>query len=288
MFNAKQFFEDYNIPYNTSGKNTQSGWIQIKCPFHHDNSEHLGFNTKGDYFNCWHCGWFSIYEIIKKLLPNESYKNIKKQYESKSIIREKLNKKTKVNKIIVPGEKLKRVHRRYLKNRGFNPTFLERKYKLKGTNYLGNYNHRIIIPIIYKNKIVSYQGRDITNKSKQRYKACSKDKEITHHKDILYNLDNCKKDYIIVTEGIFKVFKLGDNVCCTFGVKYKSKQILLLSKYKRVYIFFDPDKAGQKAAEKLCYELNNLNVEVYNINGEKDPDEMTNKEVQEFLKLIKI
>lgn len=286
MFNAIQFFEDFNIPI-PGGKNTTPGWINIQCPFCTDTSNHLGFNIKENYFNCWKCindngtGYHSIYDVIKKLVPNENINYILKTYNFKTEITEKINKKKNKNiEIKLPGGKLKSYHNNYLLDRGFNPNYLETKYKLVGTNHLGDYKYRIIAPIYFQGKLVSYQGRDITGQSEQRYKACSKDKEIIHHKHILYNLDNCKKDFVVVTEGITDVWRLGDNSCCTFGKGYRKEQLLLLRKFKRVFVFFDPDEAGIRASRKLCNELDSIGIEAFQISHNTDPGEMTKKEVK--------
>ena len=91
-----------------------------------------------------------------------------------------------------------------------------------------------------------------------------------------------KKDYIIVTEGITDVWRLGDDSCCTFGKNYKFQQIKLLKKYKKIYIFYDPDEAGQKSAKNLGYELELLGCKTYNILGECDPGDLSNLEINKL------
>ena len=183
MFDAQKFLEDYSIPISTSGKNTQPGWINIKCPFCYDNSNHGGFNIIKGYYNCWQCGHHSLYDVISKL-TGENPKQILYNYSTRYLINKKLNKKkAPVEKLKIPGSELTKQQRKYLINRNFDPDFLIEKYKIKGTGPTGAYSFRIIAPIFYKNKAVSYQSRDTTNKQKLRYKACSKDKEIIHHQN---------------------------------------------------------------------------------------------------------
>lgn len=291
MFNAKQFFEDYDIHSITKGKNVQRGWINIKCPFHNDKSEHLGFNYEKGYFNCWHCKYIKIIDLIKILVPNENPYEIKKNYETKSIIRQKLNENKntiKNKKIIVPGNKLQKMHKDYLINRNFDPDYLEKKYKIKGTNHLGDYKFRIIAPIYYKNRLISYQGRDITNLSKQRYKACKKENEIIHHKHVLYNFDSCKGSNLVAMEGIFDVLRFGDSSICTFGSEFTPQQVNFMKNFKRIFIFFDPDKGGKKASKSLSSQLTLLGCEVYNITGETDPGEMKNEDIKYLRKELKL
>ena len=177
-----------------------------------------------------------------------------------------------------------------MERRNFDPDFLEKKYRLLGTSHLGDYCHRVIAPIIVNQEVVSYQGRDITNKSRMRYKACPTEYEIIHHKYTLYNIDNAKKDSIAVVEGITGVWRLGDNSVCTFGVKYTSEQALLLCKFKKVFVFFDTDDtgAGQEQSEKLRSFLNTYGVKTVNITvgKNKDSGSISNSEAKEIMKSI--
>lgn len=294
MFNFKQFLEDFNIPIPNVSKNTGKGWINIQCPFCNDQKNHLGFNYEENYFNCWKCndpvrgGYHTIIEVIEKLLPYENPRQILKQYDTNEIIvnriHEKLNKKVK--KIIVPGEELKPMHIDYLKSRGLDPEYIKNKYKLLGTTYLGNYRYRIIIPIYFQGKIVTFQTRTI-NDSKPRYVNCDPENEIIPIKDILYNIDNCKEDFCILTEGVFKVFKLDDNSLASLGKNYTKQQLKLLTRFKIVFIYFDPDESGQGKAKKLSIELDGLGIKCFNITHEKAPDNLNKNEVTLFWRDIK-
>lgn len=287
-FNAKQFLSDFFIPYTEDGANTSEDFININCPFCSDHSFHLGVNRSKGYANCWKCGYHSIYDLIKRLLPKENPKAIMIQYDSNISLKKHLNKEKNkpVSSIIVPGDRLLKIHKDYLMKRDFDPDYLENKYDIKGTTHTGSYKFRIMAPVYFQNKIVTFQGRDITNKQKARYKACPKELEIKHHKYILYNLDNCKKDFVVVTEGFMKVFRLGENSVATFGKNFTIPQLYLLSQFKRVFIFFDPDEAGQSASDLLSSQLDLLGVEVYNIENEYAPDDMNNEDARHFMKNI--
>lgn len=75
------------------------------------------------------------------------------------------------------------------------------------------------------------------------------------------------------------------NVLCVFGTNVTNDQVKLLLKYgvRKVKIFFDPDEAGMKAAEKISNKLQlYFNVEV--LSGyDKDPSEMTREELDKLL-----
>jgi len=209
---------------------------------------------------------------------NEACK-IYMEYDDDFIYRPSLGQDTikKVNKLEWPRGtvNLQSYHKTYLAQRNHDPDYLAQKYQLMGTLPAGPYALRIMAPIFYQGQWVSYQGRDITGKTPLKYKACKKELEIIHHKNILYNLDNCKRKEIIVVEGLFDVWRLGDDTCATFGTSVSKKQINVLSKFKRVFIMFDSEQLAQKKAKELADQLSLLGVESINISlSEGDPGDM--------------
>lgn len=302
MFNFQKFLNDYNIPIPEGSKNTGQNWINIRCPFGcGDTTNHLGFNTKDNYFSCWKCsdekgsGFHSIESVIEKLLPYEDSSIILKKYNSNIIynkkLHKKLNKKSNI-KIKLPGEDLKPVHRKYLIRRKYVPDYIIDKYKIKGSLHIGKYRYRLIIPIFYNKELVTFQTRALNNNG-TRYINCDPEKEIIPIKHILYNIDNCKKNYCVLVEGVMKVWRLGDNSLACLGKNYTSQQLnLLVQRYKKVYVWLDNDKDkkinyGQKKAKKICQELNNLGIETFNIISDIAPDNISQKEADDFMESIK-
>jgi DNA primase len=291
MFNIFKFLNDFNIPIPDANRNTGVGWVNIQCPFCDDDKNHLGFNYEDNYFHCWKCeeGYHPIKEVVTKLLPYENVNEILKRYDTIEQISFKLHKKlnkTKKSSLVLPGEPLKMVHKKYLKNRDFDPEYLEQKYKLKGSLHVGQYRYRIIIPIYFNQELVTFQTRTINN-SKPRYVNCDPDKEIIPIKNILYNYDNCNENFCVLTEGVFKVFRLGKNSLASLGKNYTKQQLRLLTKFKVVFIYFDPDIYGQEKAKKISAELDSIGIEVHNVLNDKAPDDLSKKESVLFWKEIK-
>lgn len=266
MYDFVKMFKDNNIKYWMEGKNCSPGFVNTQCRFCDDRSNHLGWNLENGYTKCWKCGFHSLYDTLRKfeikdiheyMSENKIIKKINQEYEKKNL-----------NDIILPSKSLNDIHKKYLLNRGFDPELLNEKYKIVGTDHLGYYKDsdfrfRIILPIIYEGDIVSFTARDITNRAELRYKTLAKEHEKIHHKHILYNLDNCFLDYVLVVEGIFDCLKFQNNCVATFGISYTQEQINLLAKrFKKVYIMFDPEKDAQKQAEKMAIDLSFQNVEV--------------------------
>ena len=176
-------------------------------------------------------------------------------------------------------------HRNYLASRNFDPKELEKTWKLYGTGPIGPYKFRIIAPIFYGGRMVSYQGRDITGKSKIKYKACSKSMELVNHKRILYGLDFVN-DVAIIVEGIADVWRLGKGAVATFGIEFTQPQVAILSKLRKCFIMFDAEEIAQKKAKELAESIVSLNpnvkVEIIKLSGVKDPAELTEKEAREI------
>ena len=79
-----------------------------------------------------------------------------------------------------------------------------------------------------------------------RYKACSEDDEVIHHKHILYGIDYISDGKGIIVEGITDVWRLGYGAVATFGTSYTQEQVLLIrEKFNAVYILYDADSEGR-------------------------------------------
>lgn len=295
MFNALQLCMDFNIPYKTTGKNTAPGWINVCCPFCHDKNFHGGINIMGTYYHCWKCRHSFLDKLIMELRQCNYFeaKKIIEQYSNRSILKEDLEKEKFQNEnVILPGGKLQPIHKKYLKDRNFDPDFLERKYNLKGTTHLGDYKFRIIAPIYYQRKLVSYQGRDITNKSTLRYKACKKSLEVIDHKKVVYAIDLVPGESVIVVEGITDAWRIGPGAVATFGTSFTGSQMKLLAKkFENIFILFDNEEAAQELALKLGTYISAIqgkHVEI--VTGLKsDPGELSHTEanyIKKFLKII--
>jgi len=286
-------------------KHYRHGWINMECPWCVGNPGfHLGFNLKEKYFYCWRCGWKPLIPTLKKLAPNYSLEEILEILD----IPDPSNIKTIEPKRKTPSKSLKlpsgcgpltERHKLYLKSRGLDPDEIEADWKVLGTGPVStldglDYKYRILIPIFWEGQMVSFQTRDITEKSPFKYKACPIEYELTHHKDILYiHPEALAFNSIIVTEGVFDVWKMGKRSAAMFGISYKTSQITLLaSLFDKIIILFDNDPMAQKQASKLASELRmaGKKAEVAHLPPEvKDPGSMEVSEARRFASnLLKI
>jgi len=274
-FNAIQFCKDYGIQYSLSGKNVSIGWVGVQCPFCSDESNHGGINPKNGYYSCWKCGANDMAKYIQ-IITGKTLKEaikIKYNYNSESIFIYNKKEKGNVGRIILPGEELQKIHIKYLRKRRFNPDYLIEKYGIKGTGITGKYRYRIIIPIYHNGILISFTGRDVTGKQREKYLTLSASESIINPKHILYGLEYCKnKRLICVVEGVFDVWRMGDGFCASLGVSLTEQQIKLLLSYNHIILMFDPEKEAYKKAKKVAENIAGYGNEVEIIKMEKGKD----------------
>jgi DNA primase len=290
--NILKLYQDFSIPIFTTGKNVSSGWINTTCPFCEDKSNHLGYNPKKGIFCCWKCGSHPLEYTVAALISQNIYevKELLKQYQSKRPIKQ-IDKKLIMgtDKIKLPGNPLNKInHARawnYLIGRGFfDPTDTINTYNLYCTGPVGEYNFRIIAPIYFDKNLVSYQGRDYTNKAYLRYKTCPKTEEIREFKHCLYGIDLAMSDTVVIVEGIVDKWKLGIGAVVTFGIGFTWAQVkLLMERYERHIIMYD--KNADKQAYKLANALSGTSKEtiIACLDDYKDPGELKIEQAKEIM-----
>jgi len=117
---------------------------------------------------------------------------------------------------------------------------------------------------------------------------------------VLFNLDKAKagmkkKDAALLVEGqmdCISLFMAGvDNVVATSGTAFTEHQVRMLSRFtKKVWLNFDPDNAGQNAAEKTLGLLveEGFEVKVITLEGGLDPDRFVRERgVREYAEAVR-
>lgn len=290
-FDAFRFLKDYNIQYFTEGTNVSPGWVNIRCILCNDHSSHGGFNPQYGYYNCWRCGRHQLDLIVSKLLniSRSQARDVIYEYSGYYAVTKSLNKKRPTAKQLkLPGSTiLSKFHKKYLQQRGFDPNYIQSKYGITATGpgekWDGSdFSLRIIIPIYYQNQIISFQGRDITDRHKLRYKGCPIEKSVMNYKSILYNIDNCRGKRIVVTEGITDVWRMGDGFCASFGTAITRWQIKELNRYDEIFFLFDPEPEAQAKAQDVARQLASLGkyTEILILDSGKDPADLSDEEAE--------
>lgn len=239
MFDWRNFFREYLIPFISDGPNVAQNHIAINCPLclGGDPSHHMGISLINGNWGCWrddsHRG-VSPHRLVMALLrcsfaDAEAIVGDKRQVEIFNIkeIDKLLNGETQQQKILslkldstfraLKNEGATKKFYYYMwKQRGFNLEDIDsviRKYNLYCATQ-GVWSNRIVIPIYQHNKLVTWTGRTISNEEKIRYKTLSQNdsspaiKRIT---DTLFNYDDVFKTggtTLVVCEGPFDAIKI--------------------------------------------------------------------------------
>lgn len=301
----ESLFDDYGIQYWTEGKNVTQGWVNVCCPHKDcdDMSNHGGFSPDTGHYNCWKCGWHPSQEIIALLLDvsiRKAKEIILNYTTSDTVAESKANtarlSSTKAKILVLPSsfKRPGKIHREYLSSRGFDPDRVIDRFRLLGSSHIGSYKFRIIAPIFFEGKLVSYQGRDITNLSELRYKACRIEDELIHHKDIFYNFDTVTECGVLV-EGITDVWRLGFGSFASFGTGVTHAQTKLLKRkakdgtFKKMYILLDKGRSENKKAEMLASEMlmiKNFEVLIIYNHRSGDPADLNQKNANALMRDI--
>lgn len=299
-----QFCHDFGVTFS----HTRAGWVSVHCPFCAGSKDfHLGYSVQNDFFTCWRCGWKPKEKVVAALANVSAAESKKIINRYGGTIKSRKNRKSAIVEVKRKGFKhpsridaLTNAHKRYLLKRGFDPEYIIERYKVLGTGPASSMDGldmkwRLIIPIFFNGKEVSWQSRNIKDygkgnpKQKYKYITCGKDRERIFHKELLYNFDQAKQfDWCVVCEGILDVWRLGAPAVATFGTKYKMKQVQLLKQFKTVFIAFDPDPAGQENAKKLKAQLEWAGAKVQNItNMPCDPGDMKQAYADKFMENLR-
>ncbi len=179
---------------------------------------------------------------------------------------------------------------RHLKEKGY--TYEEMissgAVDVKNGRYYDALGGRLIVPIINQfNQVVAFGGRLLEKADFAKYKN-TKETFVFSKSNNLYNLNNLKKlkneeglSGVIIVEGYMDTISLVQggfrNVVASMGTSLTKDQARILKRYTdKVYISYDGDFAGQKAAIRGLEILNEegLEVKVVSLPDGMDPDDV--------------
>jgi len=294
QFDVPNFLLDHGIrPASITDRHFQEGWLNIPCPFCTGNpGNHLGWNEESGRWNCFRCGTHPLEDVVSSLLGNLPEREVFTLIKGYLRTRRRTPKSgdprdPERENIQLPPETgpLKTRHLEYLESRGFSdPEKVRFTWNLKGTGPTGRFKHRIIAPIYHRGRMVSFQGRDITDRSPLRYKSCPKHLEVRPIKSCLYGSEKLTTERsVVVVEGIIDVWKLGPGSVGTFGISWTKEQLELLGEFDHVSILFDPDRTAISQGIKLAETLVQNGVEVFIVETETDPGDMEEEEALELM-----
>ncbi len=278
--------DEYNVPYDTSGKDTRDGWAQLTCP-QCGGDRYLGLNTNRNYFNCWRCGWLKPGEVLAALTGlSVAQGNV---LVGKASQGHDEPTKPHSGRLVLPKglEPLLTPHRSYLRGRGFNPDELVRLWQLQCTGFTTKLPWRIFIPLTHHSKVVSWTMRKIVDEG-QRYHSAPREHEAIDSSGLLFGEDYCRHG-IIVHEGPTDVFATGPGAVCTFGLgRISPAQVLRISRYPVRVVCLDNEPGAQQRARDLCNQLEVYPGKTINaVLDAKDAGASNDKELHQLRNLIR-
>jgi DNA primase len=173
----------------------------------------------------------------------------------------------------------------------------------QGNRMFDRFRRRIMFPIANDSgKIVAFGGRALGDEMPKYMN--SPETPIYSKSNVLYHMDRAKEalrrsDFAVLVEGYMDAIAVAragiSNVVASCGTSLAEPQIKLLSRFtKRVILNYDPDNAGQMAAERSVALLLEQDFEVRVLAlppvGDKkaDPDLFIRERgVEEYTKLLK-
>lgn len=176
------------------------------------------------------------------------------------------------------------MQRQYIIDRGYDFDHIVNNYGIKFGGYTGQFKYRILIPVVFQGRVVSYLGRDVGGEAYLKYKNLREEESVLPVKETVYNIDNIA-DEAIICEGVFDAWRFHYNAVALFGLVYTQTQIRILgNKLKRAFICFDNEPQAEEAAEDLAEALNfqGVKTEILLIDT-KDPGEMSASEANEVI-----
>lgn len=265
------------------------GWEQIDCVYCGEEDHFrmgVPLNSK-TYCRCFACGAHSLPKTLALLSDKPVsliYKLLKTVETDDTLPEIKLR-----GKLILPdgvGD-LKKAHRKYLRERGFDHKKLVRLWGIQGIGQMPRLAWRLFIPIFLNQQMVSWTTRSLTDKG-LRYINAKIEQEILSPKELLFGEDMCMHS-VSVHEGQLDAMAMGPGAVATGGVGYSNQQLIRISRFSKRAICFDATPEGQSQAAKLASDLSVFPGETYNIiwSSGKDASRADEREREKLRRLLR-
>ncbi len=286
----KDSLEELGIEYKFDA-NTET--FQICNPFLDDTGFHMGLNYRLGVYHCFKSLMKgSLYQFFSKMLklPEEVIAARVKNYYGSDIVVERKVEDSEIIYHEIPKDwvliqnkaLIDKMHFRYLMLRQIP---IDKIYRNKF--YYSNINNsRIIIPYFYNSKLVYWVSRDITNKSSKRYLYPPTKEWKNKKSDLLYNIDYCNKDNLLICEGQFNALIVDGVAIGGAEISQRQLKTLIELKPEKITLALDQDLPGKNATVKVSKILHKYFKDLYYIDGhldERDFADMGEIEARKFI-----
>ena len=279
--------------------------VGVCCPFCEDDDFHLGIFKSGKNFSCWKCGTTgSLFDLMSALigmtwtafvaeanrhseqaLASDGVKAIRGIISGTASVAEE---ERQTYDSLPPGclsvssplAQEEFLFIEFMKERNITlDSFIERGCVL---GIVGELAHRLIYPIYADKKMVGYQGRALRDGLNPKYVF----PDDFHTTEYLYNADSgLVNGRLILVEGAFDTWRMGDGTWATFSAHMSSQQRLKISKATPSCLVFAWDSdAYAKALEEARYWVPFVpEVKVLRLPEGQDPDSLGRDTVYQLM-----
>ncbi len=286
----RDILQQFNIPTAPEDHHHRTDFgEQIDCPWCSPNSGkwRMGITKDGHFARCWSCGGYnhSVVDTLVEIThqPWEKIKDLLKQLsplkELKPLHKGKIHGKLKIPEGVGP---LLPAHRNYLRQRGFDPEKIEKLWGLQGLGIAPRLGWRILIPVYFQGRMVSWTTRAITEDTERRYLNAEPSEEEISPKQILFGSDFVRHA-VVICEGAFDAMRIGPGAVATMGLAYSRSQLSQMANYPVRIVVFDNEPQAQDRAKELCKVLTPFPGTTSNVCLDaKDPGCADPTEIQEL------
>jgi len=289
--NIENILKRYKIPYIVNVKA-----FNVQCPVcpkdDPDNGLRCGLFKDNSGFNCFRCKKTGSLDFILDKLTNGIYEKelendnitdtIKKVFNPETEIQESVKSYsvTLPDSVPVTKELCSKwyILRSFLKKRNISIETCQ-QYKVR-FSIGGKYPLRLIIPIYDNDKLICWQGKDVTDTVKPKYVFPSH-APIANY--FYFPTGFQKKNRIIyIVEGIFDTWRMGNIAIASFSKKLsKEQQLKLLKRNFSKKIVFAWDSDAFRESIEAANDLSSLRdgVGIIRLPKGQDPDSMGRDEV---------
>lgn len=262
-----QLAEDHGLDARWNGN-----WLQFNCPFCDDDGFHAAWHSGTGVMSCFRCGKLSVTKTCSSLFGLTA-KELDRVHVKTTVEpgEEVVEWNKKITEVELPLNTYPvsewRMASNYIKNRGLSPF----NNSIYCTTHLSNYPFRIIIPIYYEGKLISWQGRTYMDQE-PKYLNLSDHKQRFPMKQTFYNWTLLEEE-VVLCEGIFDVWS-GKllypelHFIASFGKQLTERQLSMLSSRKKVWLALDKEAGTRKEVRKIRKQLTTMGVEVENLDFE--------------------
>lgn len=223
---------------------------------------------------------FSYYEVAKDFLMNKSFESLLKEEKKRDSFEGLKNVTVEYSGGYLDPVSSYPMAVEYCKRREITDEIIKEfniQVAINTRINLTSYVDRLCIPIYYKGKLVSVEGRDLTGTSDRKVMYPKKGSVST-----LFNLEKLdRKKPLIVVEGLMDLVKIWThitkNVTTPFGVWLTDSQEELFNEFEQIILMPDSD-AGGKTLIKNFDKFYNNEFEVAMTDDGKDPGDRSVEE----------